>query len=133
LDDRISQPFTPDEMLPAAAQGVVGVECLADATELRAALSRLNHPDSVQTTLAERAITRVLEASCQSPVAAHAAVGGGTMTVTALVATPDGAESIRESVSGPAHDAERLGEDLARRLLDRGAAALLDAAAATNA
>ncbi|MCG8369212.1 MAG: hydroxymethylbilane synthase [Proteobacteria bacterium] len=133
LDDRISQPFTPDEMLPAAAQGVVGVECLADATELRAALSQLNHPDSVQTTLAERAIARVLEASCQSPVAAHAAVGDGAMTVTALVATPDGAESIRESVSGAARDAERLGEDLARRLLDRGAAALLDAAAATNA
>ncbi len=89
FDERISQLFTPDEMLPAAAQGVVGIECLEDASELRAVLAQLNHPDSVRTTLAERAIARVLEASCQSPVATFADVDGGDMTVTALVATGD--------------------------------------------
>ena len=130
--DRISQLFKPDEMLPAAAQGVVGIECLEDATELRAVLTQLDHPESVRTTLAERAIARVLEASCQSPVATFATVDDSAMTVTALVAAPDGSESIRESVSGSAIDAEQLGEQLARRLLDRGAAALLDTAGAAH-
>jgi len=130
--DRISQLFVPEQMLPAAAQGVVGIECLEDATELRAVLAQLNHPRSVQTTLAERAIARVLEASCQSPVATYAVVDGAALTVTALVAMPDGTEAIRDSISGAADDAEALGEELANRLLERGAADLLEAAGATN-
>jgi hydroxymethylbilane synthase len=131
--DRISQLFSPDEMLPAAAQGVVGIECLASAIELRKVLAKLNHPDSVRTTLAERAIARVLEASCQSPVATFAVVQGDNLTVTALVATPDGSQSIRDSVSGPIDEAELLGEKLARRLLEQGAADLLAAAGASHA
>ncbi len=128
FDERISQLFVPDQMLPAAAQGVVGIECLEEATELRAVLAQLNHPTSVQTTLAERAIARVLEASCQSPVATYAVVEGDALTVSALVAMPDGSESIRDSVGGDVSDAEALGERLAGRLLERGAAELLEAA-----
>ena len=128
FDDRISQLFVPEQMLPAAAQGVVGIECLEEATELRAVLAQLNHPTSVQTTLAERAIARVLEASCQSPVATYAVVEGDALTVSALVAMPDGSESIRDSVGGDVSDAEALGERLAGRLLERGAAELLKAA-----
>ena len=133
LDDRISQAFTPDEMLPAAAQGVVGIECLEEATPLREILARLNHAPSVQTTLAERAIARVLEASCQSPVATFASIDGREMTVTALVAMPDGSQAIRDSVSGLAENAENLGESLARRLLDRGAGEILLALEAGHA
>ncbi|MDH3819716.1 MAG: hydroxymethylbilane synthase, partial [Gammaproteobacteria bacterium] len=132
FDDRISQLFKPDEMLPAAAQGVVGIECLESASELRKVLAKLNHSTSVQTTLAERAIARELQASCQSPVATYAVIDGDALTVTALVAMPDGSDSIRESVSGAAKDAEQLGEQLAARLLDRGAAELLEAAGATH-
>jgi hydroxymethylbilane synthase len=133
FDARISQLFAPEQMLPAAAQGVVGIECLESATGLRAVLDRLNHPSSVKTTLAERAIARVLEASCQSPVATYATIAGGSMTVTALVAMPDGSASLRDSVSGPAADAERLGEQLARQLLDQGAAEMLAALEAAHA
>ena len=125
LDDRISQVFAPEEMLPAAAQGVVGIECRDNAGELREILAQLNHPASVRTTLAERAIARVLEASCQSPVATFASIDGGEMSVTALVAMPDGSQAIRDSVSGSPDDAEQLGEALASRLLDKGAGELL--------
>ena len=127
--DRISKAFAPDQMLPAAAQGVDGIECLETAAELRAVLAQLNHKTSVQTTLAERAIARVLEASCQSPVATVAQVQGDAMTITALVAMPDGSRAIREEISGAADAAEKLGEQLARRLLEQGAADLLEAAA----
>ena len=133
LDDRISQVFQPDQMLPAAAQGVVGIECCDDATELRAILAQLNHPTSVRTTLAERAIARVLEASCQSPVATFASIDGDHLSVTALVAMPDGSRVIRNSVSGAPDDAEELGEALARRLLEQGAGELLQALEAAHA
>jgi len=126
LDHHISQQFSPSEMLPAAAQGVLGIECLESNTELRAILASLSDPVSIQTTTAERTIIRVLQASCQSPVAAYAAVDNGTLNLTALVAHPDGTKSIKESISGDAADAERLGEALAARLIASGALVLLD-------
>ena len=125
LEQRISQQFAPDEMLPAAAQGVLGIECLADNAELRSVLEQLNDATAVQTTTAERAIARVLQASCTSPVAAYATVAGDMLELTALVAHPNGNQSIRESLSGNADDAGRIGEALAARLLDLGAAELL--------
>ena len=128
LEGHISQVFEPAEMLPAAAQGVVGIECLTDRQELRSLLGKLNDETAVRTTLAERAIARVVQASCQSPVATYAVVDGGDLTVTALVALPDGSESIRDTVSGEVGNAEALGESLAARMLESGARDLLDRA-----
>lgn len=132
LDHYISEQFTPEQMLPAAAQGVIGIECLANQSELRGVLEQLNHGPTVQTTAAERAIARTLQASCQSPVATHAVIAGETLTVTALVAMPDGSRSIRDSVEGAVADAEQLGITLAERLLDSGAGELLAAVSAAN-
>jgi hydroxymethylbilane synthase len=133
LQQHISQQFTPEEMLPAAAQGVVGIECLDSNHALRAILGELNHASTVQTTLAERTIAKVLQANCQSPVAAHAVIAADALTVTALVAAPDGSRSIRESVSGPLGDALQLGTALANKLLEKGAAELLAESDATHA
>ena len=133
LEQHISQQFLPSEMLPAAAQGVVGIECLADNGPLRTTLEKLNHQMTVQTTLAERAIAKVLQANCQSPVASFAVVHDGQLQVTALVALPDGSESIRDSINGLPQNAEQLGEKLAARLLEQGARELLDAAATSHA
>ncbi len=132
LEHHISQQFTPDEMLPAAAQGVIGIECTEARNDLRNVLDRLNHETTVRTTAAERAIARTLEASCQSPVATYAHVAGASLTVTALVAMPDGSRSIRDSVTGPAAEAEQLGQQLAARLLDLGAGELLAALEAAH-
>ena len=133
LQQHISQQFAPEQMLPAAAQGVVGIECLETNDELRSILGHLNHADTVATTLAERTNARVLQASCQSPVAAYAVLSGDAMTVTALVALPDGSRAIRDSVTGAARNAAELGAELADRLLASGAAELLAEASASNA
>lgn len=132
LQHYISQEFLPDEMLPAAAQGVIGIECLESATELRALLAQLNHEPTVLTTAAERAIAKTLQANCQSPVATYARIDGTAMTVTALVAMPDGSDAIRDTVQGAAEDAEQLGVELAERLLAGGARELLAAVSAAD-
>ena len=132
LQHYISQQFEPDEMLPAAAQGVIGIECLEANAELRAVLAQLNHEPTVRTTAAERAIARTLQANCQSPVATYAVIEDAVMTVTALVALPDGSDSVRDSVQGPAEDAERLGVRLAENLLAQGAGELLAAVSAAD-
>jgi len=125
FDDRIAQLFTPDVMLPAAAQGVVGVECLRDRTDLRNVLARLNDDRSAVTTTAERAIAFRLQANCQSPVASYATLNGDTIELTALVATPDGRQSLKDTISGPSDSAEALGLSLADRLIEQGAIEML--------
>ena len=125
LQEHISQQFTTDEMLPAAAQGVIGIECLASSEALLEVLGQLNHETTLQTTTAERAIALTLQASCQSPVATFAHIDDGTMSVTAMVAMPDGSRVIRDAVDGPAEHAESLGIRLADALLASGAGELL--------
>ena len=132
LAARISHFFSPDEMLPAAAQGVIGIECRASDAPLRSILARLHHETTAQTTAAERAVARTLEASCQSPVATHAVIRDAEMTITALVAMPDGSRSIRADLAGAAGDAEGLGERLAQLLIARGAGELLAALEAAD-
>jgi hydroxymethylbilane synthase len=126
LQQHISHEFSVTEMLPAAAQGVLGIECPEGNTELRSILKQLDDPATLQTTTAERTIARVLQASCQSPVAAYAAVDGNTLNLSALVALPDGSHFLRDSISGNASDARQLGASLASRLVDNGARELLD-------
>jgi hydroxymethylbilane synthase len=132
LDARISQQFRPDEMLPAATQGVIGIECLAGNEELMQVIQRLDHGDSAITTAAERAVTSTLQASCQSPVASYATISGAALDITALVALPDGSEYLRDSISGSGADAARLGHELAERLLASGARDLLERSEAMN-
>ncbi|MDX1481670.1 MAG: hydroxymethylbilane synthase [Woeseiaceae bacterium] len=127
LADRIGSTLSPREMLPAAAQGVIGIECREDAEDLQGLLTALDDPDARATTAAERAVSRRLEASCQSPVASYATLDGDRLHLTALVASHDGRRMLCESASGTRGDADALGASLAGRLLDRGAGEFLAA------
>lgn len=127
LERHITETFTPGKMLPAAAQGVIGIECLEGQRDLIAVLQRIEHPSSVVTTAAERAVAARLNASCQSPVASFAELDGDTLTVRALVASEDGQTIIRARVAGDGSNAAALGEAAAEQLLAEGAGDLLQA------
>ncbi|MBT8084533.1 MAG: hydroxymethylbilane synthase, partial [Woeseia sp.] len=102
LRQRISEVLTPADMLPAAAQGVIGIECREDQPELVALLAKLTHGPSHLTTTAERAIAHTLNASCHSPVASFAVLDGAQLNLEALVARADGSEVLRRSAVGSA-------------------------------
>lgn len=125
LAHRIGEQFSPERMLPACAQGVIGIECPEQRVDLRAMLAELDHVPTRQTTTAERAVARHLQASCQSPLASFAVVERDELTLRALVASLDGRRILRRQVRGPAGDAGSLGGDLANLLLEDGAADLL--------
>ncbi len=125
LQAHITSQFDPKIMLPASAQGVIGIECREERTELRDILQLLEDPTSKQTTAAERAVSATLDASCQSPVASFATITGDKLTIDALVASPDGATVIRKRASGAAVDAAALGTRVANDLLIAGAGDLL--------
>lgn len=125
LGGRIAEAFGPERVLPACAQGVIGIECLAARSGLRERLMALDHAPTRLTTSAERAVTQHLGATCEAPVASFATVRDDRVTLEALVASPDGATVLRERVDGPADDAAAAGREAAERLLARGAARFL--------
>ncbi|MEQ8207777.1 MAG: hydroxymethylbilane synthase [Woeseia sp.] len=125
LADRISEVLPATTMLPAAGQGVIGIECLTEREDLRKLLAQLDDPGTAVTTRAERAVAHRLEASCHSPVASYAVLNGDELTLEALVARADGSEMLRQQSSGRAADAAALGTALADVLLANGAASLL--------
>ena len=125
LDQHASYVFDPSEMLPAVAQGALALEARADDEATLARLSPLDHPETRQRVEAERGLLRRLEGGCQVPIAAHAIVAGGHLTLRALVASLDGERVVRGERSAPAAEARGLGEALGEELLSRGAAAIL--------
>lgn len=129
LKARITEQIAADRMLPASAQGVIGIECLRDRVDLRRVLADLDHAVTRQTTMAERAVARHLQATCQSPLASFATVSGDTLSLKALVASLDGRKILRSQVTGAVADAESLGQEVAGLLLQQGASALLHEAA----
>src|SRR5579885_454621 len=125
LGHRISAPVETAEMLPAVSQGALGIETRADNAQANALVSRLNHAPTRVAALAERALLRSLGGGCQVPIAAHATVSDGRLRLDGLVASLDGTQVIRDSIEGDAGDADGVGEALAARMSERGAAALL--------
>ena len=123
LQSRISQQFSPQQMLPAAGQGVIGIECVESRNELRDLLAQLEHAET--RTAAERAVATTLGADCQSPVASFATIKGSTLTIDALVASIDGSRIIRKQSTGPLVEAESVGTAVAESLLRLGAGELL--------
>jgi len=123
---RISAAIETSEMLPAVSQGALGIETRTDDAETVALVSRLNHAPTRAAVLAERALLRQLGGGCQVPIAAHASVSGETLRLDGLVAALSGEEVIRDAFEGDASDAARVGASLSARLLERGAARLLE-------
>ena len=114
LEDRISRYFSPEEMLPAAGQGILAVQTRQGVDT--ACLAAVHDPDAACCALAERAFVRALDGGCSSPVAAYAVVEGETLTLTGLYVSPDETVVRKDSLSGPRTAAETLGETLADKL-----------------
>lgn len=127
LGDRISERLDPQGFTPAPAQGAVGVQIRTDDAATRRWVAHLQHADTRIETDAERVFLRVLEGGCQVPVGALARAEGDRLSLTGRVASLDGALSLFATVEGSTGAAEALGESLAHRLIDEGAADILDA------
>jgi hydroxymethylbilane synthase len=132
LRHRIGAYLEPPTWLPAVGQGALAVTCAAGGPA-EAVLRPLEHATTASAVLAERAFLRALEGGCQVPIGALAEVHGGDLRLDGMVAALDGARVFRGDVAGAVRDAERLGNALARRLSDQGAANLLAEARAAAA
>lgn len=123
--DEDGAPLDPGSFVPAAGQGCLALEAGADDDAVAAAAGALTDRSALTALTAERALVHALDATCHTPVGAHAVLGGETLRLTAFVGLPDGSHWIRDELEADAGDPSSLGAAVAERMLAAGAAELL--------
>lgn len=127
LEARIRARLSVQQSLPAVGQGAIGIECRLDDARVRALLVPLNHADTADRVVAERAMNNRLQGGCQVPIGSYAELTGDQLYLRALVGAPDGSRLLQAEIRGPRTEAEQLGSALAEQLLDAGAGSILSA------
>lgn len=117
MKDVPQSPIHPDVMLPAVAQGAIGIERRADDTRTAEMLAAIHDDETGLRLAAERAFLAELDGSCETPIAGLAELDGKRLTLRGEVLRPDGSEAIADTVTCAVEDGAKAGRDLARRLL----------------
>lgn len=128
LEPKDVHPLEVEVCLPAAGQGLLGLELREGDARTAEFLAALAHPESAWAAAAERGFLAELGGGCQAPAAAHAQVEDGTLTVDAFLARADGTDVLRTRLQGGVEEADSLGRQAARVLLEAGGRALLESA-----
>jgi hydroxymethylbilane synthase len=116
-------PVEVTEMLPAVAQGAIGIERRLSDTRVQALLDAIHDGPTGIRLAAERAYLATLDGSCETPIAGLAVIEGDQLWLRGEILRPDGSEAIEGEARGAVGDAVALGQDLARRLLGQAPAA----------
>lgn len=125
-DDAEPARLDPDHWIPAPAQGALAVEAAEGRDDLDEILRPLNDAAAWAEVILERAFAARLEGGCSVPLGCRAIVRGVSLIATGYLGHPDGSQSIKDRISGPAADAEQLGRELAEAVLLGGGDELLD-------
>ncbi|MBD2456288.1 hydroxymethylbilane synthase [Nostoc sp. FACHB-87] len=126
MGDRVHQVIPKEISLHAVGQGALGIECRADDQDLISLLKAIEHPQTRDRCLAERAFLRDLEGGCQVPIGVNTEIVDGNLTLTGVVASVDGQKLVKDTVTGAASNAEALGTELANLLREQGAQEILE-------
>jgi hydroxymethylbilane synthase len=121
----ITEELPVSVMLPAVGQGALALVARADDGAVRERIAALDHLPSHREATAERTLLELLEAGCRAPVAGLARAGNGTLRLEGAVFAPDGSRTLRAGATGDEDDPGALGREVARRLLEQGAAELI--------
>ncbi|MCX7324216.1 MAG: hydroxymethylbilane synthase [Hyphomicrobiales bacterium] len=119
LENRASLILSTDEMLPAVGQGAIGLVVRVDDRAALSAVEAVCCPATSAAVSAERAMLKVLDGSCRTPIAGHATLDDAVLTLKGLILSPDGSAVAEDVVSGPAREADQLGTALGHRLRAR--------------
>jgi hydroxymethylbilane synthase len=122
LADKITMPMPIDIMLPAIAQGAIGIEIREGDNATRELLSAINHAPSEIAVICERAFLKALDGSCRTPLAGHATLDGNTLNFRGHALTLDGVHCFETTRVGSANDAARMGEEAGGEVKARGGA-----------
>ena len=119
LEEVAQSTMKPNEMLPAIAQGAIGIEWREEDDQISDILKKIHHEETGQRLNTERAFLAELNGSCQTPIAGLAIIEGSSLKFTGQVLRTDGSESISETAFGDIEDGPRLGRDMAQKILSQ--------------
>ncbi|WP_416369102.1 hydroxymethylbilane synthase [Tritonibacter mobilis] len=125
LDMAEAVPATPisvDDMLPAVAQGAIGIERRSSDITTAAMLEAIHHAETSLRLAAERAFLAALDGSCETPIAALADLSGGTIQLRGQILRPDGSEALSDEQDGAIEDSAELGRQMGETLRARAGA-----------
>ncbi|MBB5720996.1 hydroxymethylbilane synthase [Loktanella ponticola] len=111
--------IAPEDMLPAVAQGAIGIERRGDDTRAAEMLTALHDIQTGQRLAAERAFLEALDGSCETPIGALAELNGGMLRLRGEILRTDGSEVLNDDATAPIEDGAALGREMAAKLLDR--------------
>jgi hydroxymethylbilane synthase len=112
-------PIAPEDMLPAIAQGAIGIERRVDDARAADMLAAIHDGPTGQRLAAERAFLAALDGSCETPIGGLAELNGGTLRLRGEILRPDGSESLADSGEAPVEDGAALGHSLGQTLRAR--------------
>jgi len=118
--------MSPDDMLPAVAQGAIGIERRADDMNTAAMLEAIHHTQTGQRLAAERAFLATLDGSCETPIAGLAEIDGSNLRLRGEVLRPDGSEKIADDRTSTIADAPDMARDMAQALLKQAGPGFFD-------
>lgn len=119
LEEVAQSTMNPNEMLPAIAQGAIGIEWREEDRQISEILKKIHHEETGQRLNTERAFLAELDGSCQTPIAGLAIIEGSSLKFTGQVLRTDGSESISETAFGDIEDGPRLGREMAQKILSQ--------------
>lgn len=120
LADRITSLIDIDDMLPAVAQGAIGIQTTLQAEDVRVAVAKIDHAESHQAVTCERAFMAALDGSCRTPIAGHALLKNGVLSFRGEALTLDGKHVFTATRQGPVADAARMGQDAGEEVKAKG-------------
>lgn len=126
MADVPANPIETSDMLPAVAQGAIGIERRADDNRAAEMLAAIHDHETGLRLAAERAFLAALDGSCETPIAGLAELNGTTLRLRGEVLRPDGFEAISDDQSCPVEDGAELGREMAAKLLGKAGEGFFD-------
>jgi hydroxymethylbilane synthase len=124
--DKIDEYFDTERMVPAVAQGAIGVECAEKNSHIHKMLEFINHEESNIAVTAERALLKSVGGGCSMPLGGYAYLDGENIRITGLLCAPDGSKSIRAERFGNISEAEELGREAGEEIRKNGMEILIN-------
>ena len=116
IEDKITEVFSTEEIIPSAGQGIIALQCRNDDNEIISILNKINDQETFQRAHAERNVLKVLEGDCETAVGAHAIIEGDKLILEAELFSLDGSQRFYEKKSSKIENAKELGRDVGQIL-----------------
>ena len=116
IEDKITEVFSTEEIIPSAGQGIIALQCRNDDNEIISILNKINDQETFQRAHAERNVLKVLEGDCETAVGAHAIIEGDKIILEAELFSLDGSQRFYEKKSSKIENAKELGKDVGQIL-----------------